>query len=277
MGNLFEGSLGVWLKRGIVATVLLLTLFLGVQVVAGFKGLHYIGAGMSATNTITVSGHGEAFAVPDIATFTFSVTSQKLTVALAQDDVTKRINTITAYLKSAGIDEKDIQTSDYSVYPQYEYSQSVCPASPAGGAEMVVYCPPGKQTLKGYEVRQTTTVKVRDTAKAGDLLTNVGGKGATEVSGLNFTFDNPDMVQTQARDKAIANAKTKAEDLARALGVSIVRVVSYNESGNYPTPMYYAKDSAMGMGGVAETRVSPEISVGQNKVISDVNITYEIR
>ncbi len=274
MGNLFEGTSGVWLKRAIVASVALLALFLGVQVVAGFKGLHYIGAGMNATNTINVSGHGEALAVPDIATFTFSITSQKLTVALAQDDVTKKINEITQYLKSAGVDEKDIQTSDYSVYPQYEYSQSVCPAASGG---TIIYCPPGKQNLKGYEVRQTTTVKVRDTAKAGDLLTGVGGKGATEVSGLNFTFDKPDQVQTQARDKAILNAKTKAEDLARALGVSLVRVVSYSENGNYPTPMYYAKDMAVGMGGVAETRSSPEISVGQNKVSSDVNITYEIR
>ena len=276
MGSLFDGVAGMWLKRGIVGAVLMLVLFLGVQVLAGAKGLRYIGGGINATNAITVSGHGEAFAVPDIATFTFSVVSLKSTVALAQEDATKKINEVTKYLKDAGVADKDIKTSDYSVYPQYEYSQSVCPAvSSSMGAP--VYCPPGKQVLKGYEVRQTTTVKVRDTAKAGDLLTGAGSKGATEVSGLNFTFDNPDQVQNEARDKAIANAKAKAEVLAKSLGVRLVRVVSYNENG-YPGPIYYGKEMALGMGGDgAVAQSAPAISVGENKVTSDISITYEIR
>jgi uncharacterized protein YggE len=274
MGTLFDGSLGVWLKRGIVAVVALIVLFLAVEVVAATKGLRYIGAGLQATNTITVSGHGEAFGVPDIATFSFSVVSSKATVADAQTDATAKINAITTYLTGAGVDKKDIQTSDYSVYPQYEYNQVVCPSAPVGGS--AIYCPPSRQTLKGYEVRQTTTVKVRDTAKAGDLLSGVGGKGATEVSGLNFTFDNPDQVQQEARNKAITNAKTKADVLAKSLGVSLVRVVSYNENGGgYPVPMY-AKDVAYGLGaGVANQSSAPEISTGQNKVTSDVNVTLE--
>ncbi len=265
----------MWLKRGIVASVAMLVLFLGVQVVAGAKGLRYIGGGVNATNAITVSGHGEAFGVPDIATFSFSVVSLKSTVALAQGDATKKINEITKYLKDAGIAEKDIQTSDYSVSPQYEYSRSVCPAVSSNmGAP--VYCPPGKQILKGYEVRQTTAIKVRDTAKAGDLLSGVGGKGATEVSGLSFTFDNPDQVQNEARDKAIINAKAKAEVLAKSLGVKLVRVISYNENG-YPTPMYYGKAMSMGIGGDSIPESAPAISIGQNKVTSDISITYEIR
>lgn len=263
--ELFEGPRGEKLRTALIASTALLGLFLLVQVVAGFKSLRYIGAGVQAANTISVSGHGEAFAVPDIATFTFSVVADKATVALAQADATAKINAITQYLKGAGIDEKDIQTSDYSVQPQYEYTQIVCVAYP---------CPTGKQTLKGYEVRQTTTIKVRDTAKAGDLLTGVGGKGATEVSGLNFTFDNPDAVQNDARNKAIADAKQKADVLAKQLGVSLVRVVSFTEnSGGYPRPMM-----AYGMGGAADSKaVAPEISVGQNKVTDDVSITYEIR
>lgn len=281
MGNLFEGSSGVWLRRFIVAAVALLVLFLAAQVVASVKGWRYIGAGLNATNTINVSGHGESFGVPDVATFSFSVTSQKTTVAAAQTDATTKVNAITDYLVAAGVDKKDIKTTDYSVYPQYEYQNAVCPvSSPSASASMApaTYCPPGKQVLKGYEVRQTTTIKVRDIAKAGDLLTGVGGKGATEVSGLDFTFDNPDAVQEEARNKAIANAKAKADVLAKSLGVSIVRVVSYNENGGgYPSPMYYAKDAALG--GVAnESRaVAPTISTGQNKVTSDVTVTYEIR
>jgi len=280
---MFEGSQGVWLRRGIVAAVLMLVLFLAVQVVAGVENWRYIGSGVQATNTITVSGHGEELAVPDIAEFTFSVVSDKTTVADAQADATAKINAITAYLTAAGVDKNDIQTSDYSVYPQYDYQNAICPTTaPAvyngtsGSSASVAYCPPGKQTLKGYEVNQTTTVKVRDTSKAGDLLTGVGSKGATQVSGLNFTFDNPDQAQDQARDKAIQNAKSKADTLAKELGVSLVRVVSYNENGN-PGPVYYKTlDMAAGSSAVAP-QASPDISVGQNKITSDVSVTYEIR
>lgn len=273
MNPLFDGPSGARLRTAILVVVILLGLFLAVKVFAETASLRYIGSGMPATNTITISGHGEAFAVPDIATFTFGVVSEKPTVAGAQEDVTTKANAITEYLKSAGIEAKDIQTTDYSVYPQYDYITTVCVAGRI--------CPPGEQKLRGYEVRQTTTVKVRDTEKAGDLLTNVGTRGATEVSGLNFTFDDRDAVQQEARDEAIANAKEKAEVLADSLGVNIVRVVSYNESGNYPPPMpYYAKDMALGREGGMETmaqNAAPEISVGQNKITSDVSVTYEIR
>ena len=228
-------------------------------------GLRYIGAGVQPTNVISVSGYGEAFGAADIATFSFSVVSEKSTVAAAQTDATNKINAITKYIKDAGVAEKDIQTTDYSVYPQYEYNQIVCVSYP---------CPSGRQVLKGYQVRQTTTIKVRDLAKAGELLTGVGGKGATEMSGLQFTFDDPNKLQNDARGKAISDAKAKADQLAKQLGVSLVRVVSFNENGGgYPGPMY---TKAVGMGGDA-VQSAPEISVGQNKVSSSVSITYEIR
>lgn len=269
MNPLFEGISGERLRKAIFAVVILLAVFLGIKALAELQALRYIGAGLQATNTISVSGEGEAVAVPDIATFTFSVTSKKSTVAAAQTEATTKINAITKYLKDAGIEDKDIKTSDYSVYPQYDYIQQPC----ANGI-----CPSGRQVLNGYEVRQTTSIKVRDTAKAGDLLTGVGSAGATEVSGLTFTFDDPDAVQKEAREKAIADAKDKADELARELGVRIVRVVSYNESGNYPMPMY-SRD-AYGLGGAenqATKAVAPSISVGENKVVSNVSITYEIR
>lgn len=270
MDAMFEGVSGERLRKVAIAAGVVLVVFLGVQAISSFMNLRYIGAGTPATNTISVTGYGEAFGVPDVATFTFTVTSQKTTVAAAQDDATARINAITEYLTGAGIEKKDIQTSDYSVYPQYEYNQVTCFAYP---------CPPTEQKLKGYEVRQTTTVKVRDTAKAGDLLTGVGGAGASEVSGLNFTFDDPDALQDDAREEAITDAREKAEMLADQLGVRLVRVVSYYEDGGYPGPMYYAKDASIsfGMGGAEEVRNAPAISVGQNKVTSNVSVTYEIR
>lgn len=267
MNGLFDGILGLRVRQGIFVAIVLVCVFLAVTVMAGVQGLRYIGAGVTATNTINVSGYGETFAVPDIATFSFTVQSEKSTVAAAQAEATAAINTITKYLTDAGIDKKDIQTTDYSVYPQYDYTNAACTNG---------YCPPGKQVLRGYQVSQTTTVKVRDTAKAGDLLAGVGGKGATQVSGLNFTFDNPQLGQEEARGKAIADAKSKADALAKQLGVSIVRVVSFNENGNGGM-VYYAKDTlASGAGNVAP-QAAPEISTGQNKVTSNVSVTYEIR
>ena len=258
MKELFESGVGKWV-------LITLTVFIALQSLIALMSLRYIGAGVQPTNVISVSGYGEAFGAADIATFSFSVVSEKSTVAAAQTDATNKINAITKYIKDAGVVEKDIQTTDYSVYPQYEYNQIVCVSYP---------CPSGRQVLKGYQVRQTTTIKVRHLAKAGELLTGVGGKGATEMSGLNFTFDDPNKLQNDARGKAISDAKTKADQLAKQLGVSLVRVVSFNENGGgYPGPMY---TKAVGMGGDA-VQSAPEISVGQNKVSSSVSITYEIR
>ncbi len=270
MEGLFDGTTGSRVRAAVLAVVIVLGLFLIVETVKGFMDLRYVGAGVQATNTINVSGYGEAFGAPDIATFSFTVSSEKSTVAAAQADATAKINAITAYLKAQGVADKDVRTSDYSINPQYDYTTEACAVG--------VPCRGGTQVLRGYEVRQTTSVKVRDTAKAGDLLTGVGSKGATEVSGLSFTFDDPNKLQNDARQSAIADAKQKADLLAKQLGVSLVRVVSYNDSGNYPTP-YYAKDMAMGMGGTASNQAAeaPSISIGENKVSSNVNITYEIR
>lgn len=273
MNPLFDGVSGARLRVAILAAVVLLAVFLGIKAVGELMGLRYVGSGTPPTNTISISGEGEAVGVPDVAMFTFTVMSEKATVAAAQDDVTTKANAITDSLKGAGIEERDIKTTDYSVYPQYDYISTVCIAGQI--------CPPGEQRLRGYQVRQTTTVKVRNTEQAGELLTSVGGQGATEVSGLNFTFDDPDAVQNEARNEAIADAKEKADALADALGVRIVRVVSFYENGG-GWPMPYASYDMMaqnGMGGAesAAVRTAPAISVGENKVISNVTVTYEIR
>ena len=186
----------------------------------------------------------------------------------AQDAATKKGNDILAYVKSHGVDEKDVQTTGYSIDPQYSYSAQVCSSASS-------YCPPGKQVLDGYQVSETLTVKVRDTGKAGDLLAGVGSRGASSVSGLTFSVDDESAVQDQARDKAIADAKEKAEKLASSLGVEIVRVVGFSENGSNPRPMVYAMKASMG--DVAVSNAAPEIATGQNKFTSDVSITYEIR
>lgn len=257
-------------RNAVRAAAWLLVALLAVSLVYVLSSIRYVGAGIAPGNTISVSGFGEAMAVPDVATFSFSAVSEKPTVAAAQADATQKANAATAYLKEAGIEEKDIQTSDYSVSPQYDYVQDACVNGFCGG---------GRQVLRGYQVRQTTTVKVRDTAKAGDLLGGVGEKGATEVSGLQFTFDNPDQVENEARQKAIADAKAKADELADELSVSIVRVVSFNENGSgVPEPYAYGRGgTAVANQAMDSKAAAPEISTGQNKVTSTVSVTYEIR
>jgi uncharacterized protein YggE len=258
--NLIIAALGVFIA------------FLAAATLAELKGLRFIGSGVTASNTISVSGEGEVFAVPDTAEFSVTVQETAKDVKSAQESATEKSNDIIAYLKGAGIDAKDIKTIDYSVNPQYEYSQSVCPAASSG----VVYCPPGRQNLTGYQVSQTLSVKVRDTDKAGELLSGVGSKGASQVSGLSFTVDDQDALDAQARDKAIAQAKTKADALAKSLGVHIVRVVGFSENGNYP--VYYAKTmSAAGNAAFDSAAPAPELPVGQNRIVSNVSVTYEIQ
>src|SRR3990167_7589733 len=170
-----------WPRMAAATALGVLAVFLFIAAIGELKGLRFIGSGVPATNTINVSGEGEVFAVPDTATFSVTVQETAKDVQTAQAAATKKNNDIIAYLKGVGIDEKDIQTTDYNIYPQYEYGTQICP--------MGSYCPPGKQTLTGYQVSQTLTIKVRDTKKAGDLLSGVGSRGATNVSGLSFTID----------------------------------------------------------------------------------------
>lgn len=268
MDALFNSPLGERTRKAILLVIVLLAVFLGLKAFGEVMGLRYIGAGIPPANTVTVSGYGEVAAVPDIATFTYSAVSTKPTVAAAQEEATTKANAITAYLKEAGVAERDMQTSNYSIYPQYDYVQGAC----VNGS-----CPSGRQVLRGYEVRQSTTVKVRDTAKAGDLLAGVGSRGATEVSGLNFTFDDPHRGENEARQKAIDDATAQAKTLAGQLGVSLVRVVSFSEStGGYP-PMPYAARGGMETQALDSKVSNPVISTGENKITSNVSVTYEIR
>lgn len=260
-----------WPRIAVTVALSLLALFLLAASAVQFKSIRFIGSGVTASNTIYVSGEGEVFAVPDTATFSVTVQEEAKDVAAAQKVATQKGNDIIAYLKKQGIEEKDIKTTDYSVYPQYDYLQA---AECRGG-----YCPPGKQELRGFQVSQTLSVKVRDTQKAGDILSGVGSLGANNVSGLSFAIDDQKALEAEARGKAIDDARKKAEALASQLGVQLVRVVGFNEDGgNRP---YYAKavmamDSAMGMGG-AEMAPAPELPVGENKITSYVNVTYEIQ
>ena len=256
------------IANALFLTILVLAGFLFVKMISEIKAYSFIGGGVPITNTITVSGQGEVFAVPDIAQFTFSVTEEKETVALAQTEVDKKIDLALGLLKGANIEERDIKTISYNVYPQYDYIRSVCNE---------FNCPPGKQELRGYQVSQTISVKVRDTESAGKVLADIGGAGASNISGLNFTIDDEDELERDARRAAIDDAEEKARALARDLGVSLGRVVGFDENSYQPQfarsfdVAAFAEDEAIGGG------IVPDLPVGENKITSNVNITYEIR
>ncbi len=244
-----------------------LSAFLIVQTVGVVKSYRYIGGENVPSNVITVSGEGEVFAPADIASFTFSVQTNASTVALAQEMATEAIDSALTKLKDLGIEDRDIKTLDYSVYPKYEYDQVICTD---------FRCPPSSQRLVGYEVNQTISVKVRNVEKAGNILGSLGDTGVTNVSGLSFTIDDEDALNREARKMAIEDAREKAEELAKDLGVRLVRIISFSEGGNGYYPAVY-RTEALGMGGGADAKAEPQIPVGENKIISNVTITYEIR
>lgn len=227
---------------------------------------------------ITVSGEGKSYASPDIATISFSVSEDAATVSAAQDSATKKTNASLAALKGFTIAEKDIQTSSYNVYPRYSTPQP-CVYSSVSSMMPVPPCASTESKIIGYTVSQTVTVKVRNLDTVGDIVTALGKAGISNLYGPDFTVENPDAVQAEARALAIADAKAKAQILAKDLGVRIVKVTSYSEGGGY-YPMYNMKSqAATGMGGAEDSAraPSPSMPTGQNQVTVNVSVTYEIR
>jgi len=227
-----------------------------------FRDSKYGEYGMAS---ITVTGDGEVMAVPDIGSFSFSVLAEGKDAATAQSDSATKINDVMAYLRDAGIEDKDIKTTDYNLNPKYRYEELECRAG---------YCPTNR-VIDGYEVSQTVTVKVRDLDNAGNLITGVGDKGATNISSLSFTVDDDAVLRDQARELAIADAKTRAERLAKDLGVTLVRITGYYEDEGYKYGYGgYAADS---VSLEARAATAPSIPTGENTYKASVNVSFEIR
>ncbi len=229
---------------------------------------HSYGSEANNLHTIAVTGHGEVFATANIATFSFTASDREATAPDAQSKMAAKANAAIAYLKQNGVDSKDIQTADYNVNPTYaDNSPGICSYGK---------CPPnGTPTINGYEVSETITVKLRDPAKSGTILQGVGNAGVSNISGLSFTIDNPKALQDQARKVAIDDAKAKAKLLAKDLDIRLDDIVSFSENGNFPGPTPYLKEIADQTS--ASAPVAPDIQTGQNKITSDVILTYEIR
>ena len=273
----------------IVIVLGLLAIFIFIQAVSSIKQFSYIGHDANPTNVITVSGTGFVMAVPDTAEFTFSVMEDAKQISDAQNAAATKTNAIIAALKALGIADTDIQTTGYNSYPTYTYQNAVCPspvpivspmdstgvsAGASGGTEAIAYCPPGKQTLTGYEVSETLDVKVRNMDDAGAALTKVGALGATNISGLSFVVDNLDAVTAEARDKAIADAKSKAAHLSQVLGVKLNHIVNFSDES--AEPIYQSQVMSLSAATAGAAPVVPQVETGQNKVTANVSISYEV-
>jgi uncharacterized protein YggE len=250
---------GKWHKAIKIIILIIVLLFIGKLVFGG----HEWRGDNKVVNTIVVSGKGEVVVKPDIATVSFTVTEENLDVGVAQDTVNKTVAQVVDYAKTQGIDGKDIKTTGYNIYPRYNYVNAT--AYPYNQ---------GTRVLAGYDVSQSIEVKIRDLTKAGKIVSGLGEFGVKDMSGLNFSVDKQDEITKQARDLAIADAKADAEKIAKGLGVKLVKITSFSESGNYPYPVMYAKASAVGMGGAVSDAVLP---TGENTITSNVSVTYEIK
>jgi uncharacterized protein YggE len=233
-------------------------IYVGTLIRNNVKKYNFIGKADRMERTITVAGFGKINSSNDIAVTTMGYSNTDKDVAKAQGENKKVMDQIFAELKKMGVMDKDLQSS-YSIYPDYNYT------------------PDRGQELKGYRVSNSLTIKIRDLNKISDVLSLAGKYGATEVNGLSFTIDEPENLKSQARDKALMDAKVRAEHLAKVLGLRLGGVITYNEyegGTDFYQPQMLIKDSigGMGMGGAAPSAISP----GSKDVSMNVNVTYEL-
>ncbi len=211
----------------------------------------------TTTNTVTFSGEGKVLAKPDVAVANVSIVTEATTSKAAQDENSKKSQTVVDFLKKQKIDEKDIKTTSYNIYPQYEY--------PRYG---------GVPRIKGYQVSQTIEIKIRDLDKVSSVLDGVVAAGANQVGNLNFKIDDPEKLKAEARVKAIADAKKKASELKSQVGIRLGKIVNFSEGvSGYPVPMY-ERAVSMGLGGGT---TGPSLPSGENEITVDVTITYQIK
>ena len=254
--------------RILVGLVLLMAMIaMGSYATLNFEKVEFINPTPAA---ITVNGEGEVLAVPDIGQFSFSVQAEGEDASEAQELSGTKINDILEYLSEQGIEEKDIKTQNYNLYPNWRYEQEPCPIGSS-------FCPPGERVQDGFTVTQSVSVKVRDTDAAGAIIAGVGEQGATNLSGLNFTIDDTDALKQEARAKAIADAQEKAVVLAEQLGVRITRLqYYYEEDGGYYDSDFESRAIGLEMA-QDESFGGAELPMGENSTTANVTITYEVK
>jgi hypothetical protein len=204
---------------------------------------------------LVVNGTGEASARPDLAVISAGVVVQAETASAALADNTRAMNAVLEQLRGSGLPAEDVQTSQFSVTPLFD-NRRPDPQTPA---------PP---KIVGYQVSNQVTARVRGLDQLGAILDGLVSAGANSINGPWFEIAEPEQLQDQARDAAVADAIAKAERYAAAAKVELGEVISIEEGGSYAPPRPMMRAEAM----AADVPIAP----GQTEVSASVTMTFAI-
>lgn len=208
--------------------------------------------------TLSVSGTGEVFVAPDMATLLIGVESRADSASAAVADNNQAAQRIIATLKEAGIEAKDIQTANFSVSPVYDETSYQRREGPR---------------IIGYQATNQVVARIHDLDGLGEVLDATVGSGANRIDGLNFGVDDDEEVRDEARKRAIEDARRKADTLAEAAGVKLGAIRSISEGGfSGPIPMYDMRASA-----AAPEAMAVPIERGQTMLSAQVQVVWEIQ
>ncbi|ARQ59228.1 UNVERIFIED_ORG: hypothetical protein GGE64_003048 [Rhizobium etli] len=207
---------------------------------------------------ISVTGDGESPMAPDMAIVTLSVVKQAKTAREALDDNNKAMKDVLDALKSGGIAERDLQTSGFSIQPQYNYPQ------PVDGQQQ-------QPQLIGYQTINAVTVRLRDLAKLGQVIDQSVTLGINQGGDIQFTNDKPEAALEEARKNAVAEAVKKAKTLSEAAGVKLGRIIEINENEPRPLPQPAYRATMM-----KEADAAVPVQGGETTYHVSVTVTFAI-
>ncbi len=203
------------------------------------------------SRTIAMTGHGETRGAPDMAQVTAGVSTMAPTAAQALSANSSHMKGVFAALVKLGVPEKNIQTSNFFVSPQYSNGDNNTP-----------------RRLTGYQVNNDVTVRLEDVGKLGGALDALVAAGANRINGVSFSIQNSAPLLEKARADAVADARARAETYAKAAGVTLGPILSISEGGAEAPPRPMFRVAAI----QAETRIAP----GEQSVTADVTMVWEI-
>lgn len=208
---------------------------------------------------LSVSAEGMSEGRPDMATINLGVTTEGQTAQAALAENSRRMEALTAALRRAGVAERDIQTSNVSVYPQQVYGEGQAPR------------------ITGYQASNQVTAKVRRIDNTGRVIDAAVGAGSNTVNGVYFSYQDPDAEQDAARRDAIQEARRRAELYASALNMRVHRIVAVNEGGGFSPPIMAVSMERMASDGASPMPPPPPVAPGTLETRLSVNVTFELR
>lgn len=205
------------------------------------------------SEAFSVTGEGKSIVKPDIGVVNVGVSAQASTVKDAQDKLNSAINKVSEAIKKLGVDAKDIQTTNYNINPSYDYRETT-------------------QRITGYNASTNLSIKVRQIDKANDVIDEATANGANQVGGISFDVDDKTKAENEAREKAVAEAKRKAESAARIAGFRLGKIINYSENfGGFPITIPL-RAQAVGTEAPTPTQIEP----GSSEITVTVTLSYEV-